>query len=195
MNKINLVGTCSDFLFDYEKFEEAFYRTYLTVKRTSGAVDVLPVIISERLLTRREKGMILKITGEYRSCNYEEDGKWHTWLYVFAQNAEELDEEEENNNEIYMEGFLCKLPKCRTTPLGKEITDLLIASNRRFGKSDYIPCIAWGRNAAYAGKLTIGTPVKVTGRVQSRLYNKRISDTQCEERVAYEVSISSIKGE
>lgn len=113
-------------------------------------------------------------------------------LSVFVCDIEAIDSKDANidKNCITINGYVCKEPNYRKTPLGREITDMLIAVNRDYGKSDYIPCIAWGRNARFAGGFKIGTRVKLIGRIQSREYDKKISDTEFEKKVAYEVSVS-----
>lgn len=182
--------------FSHEVFGESFYIVHLDSKRRSGASDVLPVIISERLISINEikSGTYLKVTqGAFRSMNKQvSENKSRLLLFVFAQDVSTTDDLEEDMNDITLHGFLCKRPVYRTTPNGREITDLLVAVNRDYGKSDYIPCICWGRNAKYASTWEVGDEVELTGRIQSREYSKKLSEDGLvkERRTAYEVSVS-----
>ena len=135
---------------------------------------------------------VVEVTGQFRSYNRKEDRKSHLELSVFVQGIRFLDGECadcENNNCICLKGFLCKAPVYRKTPLGRRICDILLAVNRPYGKADYIPCIVWGKEAVLASRLDVGSPVEVTGRIQSREYEKKLSETETEMRVAYEVSV------
>ena len=169
----------------------------LLVKRLSDSEDRIPVMVSERLLdiTQDYVGEYIEIQGQFRSYNRHEEKHNRLVLSVFARELRFIDEDEEflPTNQIFLDGYICKAPVYRKTPLGREIADLLLAVNRPYGKSDYIPCIAWGRNARFASGFEVGTRVRVWGRVQSREYTKKLSETECEKRVAYEVSISKLE--
>ena len=182
----------SGFTFSHEVCGEKFYNFQLSSERLSNVPDVINVIISERLIDVNDKwkGQFVKVTGQFRSFNLHEENKNRLILYVFAR---EIDFAEEFDNKLVLDGYLCKQPVYRKTPLGREIADLLVAVNRSYGKSDYIPCICWGRNAKFAANLEVGTHVKINGRIQSRNYLKRISENETEEHTAYEVSISKIE--
>lgn len=182
--------------FNHEVFGEKFYQLEVRSDRLSGQSDTLLLIISDRLfadVTEIVEGYYIKVRGEIRSFNHhDETGKAHLSLSVFVK--ELLDDElgEHDVNDVWMRGFICREPGYRTTPMGREISDILIAVNRKYGKSDYIPAICWGRNAKYASNLDVGDEVTVKGRFQSRTYKKRINEDEVEERTAYELSISSI---
>lgn len=179
--------------FNHEVFGEKFYMYTLSVKRLSGNTDEIPLVISERLIKPEELTIGTKITvsGQFRSYNvHEENGKNKLILFVFVR--EIILEEKEKCNNIKLKGHICKPPVYRTTPLGREIADVLIAVNRPYGKSDYIPCICWGRNAKFTGELNVGDCIEITGRIQSRTYKKKISETEAEERKAYEVSVTRV---
>lgn len=167
------------------------------VERLSESSDVIPVMISERLLNTDEdyKGYRIAVTGQFRSYNRHEEKKNRLILSVFAREVEFINEIEESSksNQIYLDGFICKEPIYRKTPLGREIADLLIAVNRPYGKSDYIPCICWGRNARFASNFTVGSRCAIWGRIQSREYMKKISEEEAVKRVAYEVSVSKLE--
>ncbi len=184
-----------DPVLSHEMYGEKFYNTELTVPRLSDVYDVLPITISERLMLgiSIEKGTKLLIEGQLRSYNKYLDGNNKLILTIFARNITLSEEEVKNPNQIYLDGYICKRPVYRTTPFGREITDMLIAVNRPYNKSDYIPGIAWGRNARYSEKLKIGDRIKVWGRIQSREYQKRISDEEVITRIAYEISISKME--
>ena len=183
--------------YSHEAFGELFYIFSISVKRLSGMLDTIPVTISERAINISEirVGKRFKIYGQFRSFNKHMEHKKRVILSVFARDIMELDDNQldVNENYIFLDGYLCKEPIYRKTPLKREIADLLVAVNRSYGKSDYIPCIAWGRNARYSSDLDVGTHVKICGRIQSREYTKRISETESEQRMAYEVSVSSIE--
>ncbi len=194
-NRVSLSGTISEeCTFSHEVYGEGFYIFKMDVRRLSDKDDILPVTVSERLIdvNSLKKGMYVNVKGQLRSYNHYSGNKNRLILTAFAREIS-LDEESlQNPNEIFLNGFVCKKPVYRITPFGREITDLLIAVNRSYGKSDYIPCIAWGRNAKFAGSLEIGTNIELWGRIQSRTYQKRLDDDRVEERTAYEVSISKI---
>lgn len=194
-NRVSLSGTISEeCTFSHVVYGEGFYIFKMDVRRLSDNDDILPVTVSERLIdvNSLKKGMYVNVKGQLRSYNHYSGNKNRLILTAFAREIS-LDEESlQNPNEIFLNGFVCKKPIYRITPFGREITDLLIAVNRSYGKSDYIPCIAWGRNAKFAGSLEIGTNIELWGRIQSRTYQKRLDDDRVEERTAYEVSISKI---
>ena len=183
--------------YSHEAFGERFYIFNISVKRLSGMLDTIPVTISERAINISEirVGKRFKIYGQFRSFNKHMENEHRLILSVFARDIMELDDNQldVNENYIFLDGYVCKEPIYRKTPLGREIADVLLAVNRSYGKSDYIPCIAWGRNARFASGLEVGSRVKICGRIQSREYQKRISDTETETRVAYEVSVSKIE--
>lgn len=194
-NHVELIGkVVSDAEYNHEVFKEKMYRVYLSIERNSGVTDVIPVIIPEFLRTPDEIkiGSTLRIEGQYRSFNMHEDNKTHLILSVYAVDIEELDDNHKHMNRITLDGYICKAPTYRKTPYGRQISDFLVASNRQYGKSDYIPCIAWGRNANRVFGYEVGTHVSLTGRIQSREYKKKISETEFETKVAYEVSTASV---
>jgi single-stranded DNA-binding protein len=197
-NQIQVVGKINnDMEFSHELFGESFLKFVLKVNRLSDVYDIIPVTISERLLKGMpfKKNSFVSINGQFRSYNnYYGDGK-KLILTIFARDIELVDENEiiNNPNSIYLNGFICKSPIYRTTPFGREISDLLLAVNRAYNKSDYIPCIAWGRNARYSQTLEVGQNLKIWGRVQSREYQKKISEKETITRVAYEVSVSKME--
>ena len=185
--------------FAYEVAGEQFFRTTISVPRTSGSVDELQVIVSERLLDVNDSGLvgqIVNIYGEFRSFNKNaDDGRRKLILTVFVKEIKFEDEYDYSNkaNCIRLVGTVCNKPFCRETPLGRTIADLTLAVNRGFGKSDYIPCVFWGRNAKYASEFEVGTVISLSGRVQSRNYTKKISEYDYEERTAYEVSAKTVE--
>ena len=203
-NHITLVGKITDEKkFSHEIYGEKFYTFDLSVPRLSGNADIIPVTISERLF--KDEDLVVdkkvKITGQFRSYNSYENEKNRLILTVFAKDIEFLPNQEEEivaskdlvSNEVVLTGYICKTPIYRQTPFGREIADILLAVNRAYNKSDYIPCITWGRNARYCSKMPVGTEVKVIGRVQSRAYEKKHEDGTVEQKVAYEVSISNLE--
>ena len=197
-NKVSVIGeVVSEFTFSHEVFGEGFYIADLAVSRLSDQVDVIPLMISERLLdvSKDYRGMTMEAIGQFRSYNRHEGAKNRLVLSVFVREIHFLEEftDYTKTNQIFLEGYICKEPIYRKTPLGREIADMLLAVNRPYGKSDYIPCIAWGRNARYASGFGVGSYVCVWGRVQSREYTKKLSETECEKRVAYEVSVSKLE--
>nr|DAZ48604.1 MAG TPA: Single strand binding protein [Caudoviricetes sp.] len=201
-NNITLAGVVEkEPEYSHEVLGEGFYVFMLKCSRTSGNKDTLPVMISDGLTDIREikVGQVVTVSGQIRSFNrHIDDVKSKLILSVFArelkiltQDATELSFEEDINT-VILDGFVCKPPIYRCTPKGREIADILVAVNRPYGKSDYIPCIAWGRNARFAGGLEVGEHIRIQGRFQSREYAKKISDNEIETRVAYEVSVSRI---
>ena len=180
-------------VFSHEVLGERFYDVVLSVKRLSDRADEIPVTVSDRLMqdASLEVGTRLGVSGQLRSYNKQADGRSKLVLRVFAR---ELDDgESDTPNRIELEGYVCKPPVYRTTPFRREICDMLLAVNRAYNKSDYIPAIAWGRNAKYAGEFAVGDKVAVSGRIQSRTYQKVLPDGSSEERVAYEVSVSQLE--
>ena len=200
-NHLVLVGkVTSDKRFSHEIYGESFYIFDLEVSRLSGNADIIPITISERLIIEKELeiGDKVAIEGQFRSYNSYENEKNRLILTVFAKDIQFLnDEEEESNekvtNEVTLVGYICKKPIYRQTPFGREISDILLAVNRAYNKSDYIPAIAWGWNARFCQNIEVGTKVKITGRVQSRNYEKKFEDGTTQTRTAYEVSISSLE--
>ena len=197
-NQVSITGKIdTGFTFSHQVFGEGFYTMELLVKRLSESEDRIPVMVSERLLdiTQDYVGEYIEIQGQFRSYNRHEEKHNRLVLSVFARELRFIDEAEEflPTHQIFLDGFICKPPVYRKTPLGREIADVLLAVNRPYGKSDYIPCICWGRNARYASAFMVGGHVLLWGRIQSREYMKRISETESEKRVAYEVSVSKLE--
>ena len=205
-NYLTLVGKVTgEKKFSHEIYGERFYIFNLSIPRLSGNADIIPITVSERLIKEDtlQEGKKLLIKGQFRSYNSYENEKNRLILTVFAKDVMEVedDSEEESDivrkdiitNEVVLVGYICKKPIYRQTPFGREISDLLLAVNRAYNKSDYIPCIAWGRNARFCQNLEVGSQVKVVGRVQSRTYEKKHEDGTIENRVAYEVSIGSLE--
>ena len=197
-NKVTVIGqVASEFYFSHEVFGEGFYMVDLAVNRLSDQEDRIPLMISERLIdvTADFRGQTIEATGQFRSYNRHEGSKNRLVLSVFVRELSFLEEftDYTKTNQIFLDGYVCKEPIYRKTPLGREIADLLIAVNRPYGKSDYIPCIAWGRNARYASAFEVGSRVRIWGRVQSREYTKKLNEEQSEKRVAYEVSVSKME--
>ena len=186
----------SDFEFNHEVFGEGFYFVKLKVSRLSHSSDIIPLLVSERLIDVKQShiGQFLEARGQFRYHNKQESDKNRVVLFLFAKEIEMIDSAENRNpNEIFLDGYICKEPVYRTTPLGREIADVLLAVNRAYGKSDYIPCICWGRNARYAGNLTVGSRIQLRGRIQSREYQKRIGEGKVVDKIAYEVSASQME--
>ena len=197
-NQVTVMGEiASEFEFSHEVFGEGFYMLELLVKRLSDSFDRIPVMISERLIdvTKDYRGEIIQISGQFRSYNRHEEKKNRLVLSVFAREAvfAEATDDKIKSNQIFLDGFICKPPVYRKTPLGREIADMLVAVNRPYGKSDYIPCISWGRNARFAANFEVGSRVQIWGRIQSREYVKRLEDDRTEKRTAYEVSVSKLE--
>ena len=206
-NYLTLVGRVTgEKKFSHEIYGERFFIFNLSIARLSGNADIIPITVSERLITDEmlQEGKKILVKGQFRSYNSYENERNKLILTVFAKDVEELkeaEEQEENDivkkdettNEVVLIGFVCKKPIYRQTPFGREIADLLLAVNRAYNKSDYIPTIAWGRNARFCQNLEVGAQVKIIGRVQSRQYEKKYEDGTSEMKVAYEVSICSLE--
>ena len=208
-NYLTLVGKVTgEKKFSHEIYGERFYVFNLVIPRLSGNSDIIPITVSERIIKEDtlQEGKKLLVKGQFRSYNSYENEKNRLILTVFAKDIIEIEEKENENeeenemvrkdtitNEVVLVGYICKKPIYRQTPFGREISDLLLAVNRAYNKSDYIPCIAWGRTARFCQNLEVGSQVKVVGRVQSRSYEKKYEDGTVETRVAYEVSIGSLE--
>ncbi len=200
-NQVIISGeVVSEFVFSHEVYGEGFYILELSVPRLSDTYDIIPLMISDRLIDvhRDYRGYYLCATGQFRSYNRHEETKNRLVLSVFVREVSLSDDkftDSDGNkpNQIFLDGFICKPPIYRKTPLGREIADILLAVNRPYGKSDYIPCICWGRNARYAESFNVGGHVQIWGRIQSREYQKKISEDEVEKRIAYEVSVSKLE--
>lgn len=201
-NIVKIIGRIEETIsFSHEMYGEGFYNFQLEVPRLSDSVDILPVTISERLIVNMDLSIesYVEICGQLRSYNRYVNSSSKLVLTVFARDIRVVEDEDEIKellkapNEIYLDGYICKTPIYRTTPFGREISDLLMAVNRPYNKSDYIPCIAWGRNARFCEKLLIGDHIKIWGRIQSREYQKKYSTEKVETKIAYEVSISKLE--
>ena len=201
-NKVTLSGEIvSNFKFSHDRYGEGFYTAMLASERLNGRKDVIKIMVSERLVDVKADwtGRFVRASGQFRSYNKHEGERRRLMLSVFAREFEEIEYEHEepgsgnDENFIFLDGYFCKPPTYRETPLGREIADILLAVNRPHGKSDYIPCIAWGRNARFANGLEVGKRLRIKGRIQSREYQKRISNDEYETRTAYEVSISRLE--
>lgn len=181
----------------HKSYGETFYNFSIGVDRKSGYQDIVQIIVSERLIWNVEMkiGLLVEILGQIRTYNEEREGKNKLNVVIFAREFRQLDEEEQigHENKISLEGFICKRPIGRTSPLGREICDIMLAVNRMYNKSDYVPCIAWGRNAGYAAGLAVGTKIMINGRIQSREYRKRDEDGNIDVKTAYEVSILKLE--
>ncbi len=197
-NQVQIVGEIvSGFAFSHEVYGEGFYVMDISVKRLSDSYDIIPAMVSERLIdvTQDYRGEMIQIFGQFRSYNRHEEKKNRLVLSVFAREISFVEEENDKvkSNQIFLDGYICKNPVYRRTPLGREIADMLLAVNRPYGKSDYIPCICWGRNARFASGFEVGGHVQIWGRIQIREYFKRLEDDTAEKRVAYEVSVSKLE--
>ena len=197
-NQVSIIGkVVSGFTFSHDVFGEGFYMVELSVKRLSDSSDRIPVMISERLIDVAQdyQGEYIQVEGQFRSYNRHEEKKNRLVLSVFAREVSFVEEADDKvrSNQIFLDGFVCKPTVYRKTPLGREIADMLIAVNRPYGKSDYIPCICWGRNARFASGFEVGSRVQIWGRIQSREYMKRLEGELTERRTAYEVSISKLE--
>ncbi|MBO5363647.1 MAG: single-stranded DNA-binding protein [Clostridia bacterium] len=193
-NRVYVSGEIvSDATFSHEVYGEGFYEFFVKVMRLSGQADVLPVTVSERLIEKGslQKGKRLSAIGQFRSYNKLENGKSRLMLTVFLRELVD-DDPEKNPNNILLSGYICKPPVYRTTPFNREIADVLVAVNRAYNKSDYIPCIAWGRNARFVKTLSVGDRIAVSGRIQSREYQKKLSEAETKTMTAYEVSVSKL---
>lgn len=187
-NQVNLIGSIvSDFVYSHALYGETFYNVTLCVKRGSGNIDLVPLIISDRLMDATVKYNYVYVTGEFRSHNQHDEDKDRLKLYVFVDSMAAV-EAEDNVNDVFLEGFVCKQPTYRHTPQGREIADVMLAVNRQYGKSDYIPCILWGRNAYFVKDLKAGSSLRVAGRIQSREYIKN-----GERKTAYELSVNLVE--
>ena len=197
-NQVSIMGKiASGFTFSHQVFGEGFYLVDVLVKRLSDSEDRIPLMISERLVdvTQDYEGEYIMVQGQFRSYNRHEEKKNRLVLSVFVREIAFVEEADDSikTNQIFLDGYICKPPVYRKTPLGREIADLLLAVNRPYGKSDYIPCICWGRNARYASAFEVGGHVLIWGRIQSREYIKKLSETETEKRTAYEVSVSKLE--
>lgn len=197
-NQVSIMGKiATGFTFSHQVFGEGFFVMDLIVKRLSDSEDRIPVMVSERLVdvTQDYVGEYIEISGQFRSYNRHEEKHNRLVLSVFAREVRFIgpDEDVIPTNQIFMDGYICKPLVYRKTPLGREIADVLLAVNRPYGKSDYIPCICWGRNARYASAFTVGGHVLIWGRIQSREYVKKLGENQTERRTAYEVSVSKLE--
>lgn len=194
-NNVELVGEIvSNFTFSHKTFGEGFYIAEIAVERLSETLDYIPLLISERLIDVNSDytGKTIHVKGQFRSFNLHEGEKNHLVLSVFVTELEPLDNIADTN-QIFLDGYICKDIIYRATPLGREVADLLLAVNRSYGKTDYIPCIVWGRNARFVSRLEVGGHIQIFGRIQSREYTKKISETETENHIAYEVSASRIE--
>ena len=197
-NQVSIMGKIiSGFVFSHEVFGEGFYMVDVSVQRLSESTDTIPVMISERLIdvTQDYQGEYIQIFGQFRSYNRHEEKKNRLVLSVFAREISFVDGEGDKvkSNQIFLDGYICKTPIYRRTPLGREISDMLLAVNRPYGKSDYIPCICCGRNARLTSGFEVGGHFQLWGRIQSREYVKKLDDDTTEKRVAYEVSVSKLE--
>ena len=197
-NQVTIAGEImGGFTFSHDVFGEGFYVMDISVGRLSESNDIIPIMVSERLVDVKQDytGMHAVISGQFRSYNRHEETRNRLVLSVFAREIEIVEEaaDDVRPNYIFLDGFVCKPPIYRKTPLGREIADVLLAVNRPYGKSDYIPCICWGRNARFAEGFQVGEHIQIWGRIQSREYQKKISETEFEKRAAYEVSVSKLE--
>ena len=197
-NQVSIMGKVAPgFTFSHQVYGEGFYLVDVLVKRLSDSEDRIPLMVSERLVdvTQDYEGEYIMVQGQFRSYNRHEEKKNRLVLSVFVRELSFVEEEDDTvkTNQIFLDGYICKPPVYRKTPLGREIADLLLAVNRPYGKSDYIPCICWGRNARYASAFEVGGHVLIWGRIQSREYIKKLSESQTEKRTAYEVSVSKLE--
>ena len=197
-NQVSIMGKiASGFTFSHQVYGEGFYLVDLLVKRLSDSEDRIPLMVSERLVdvTQDYEGEYIMVQGQFRSYNRHEEKKNRLVLSVFVRELSFVEEADDSikTNQIFLDGYICKPPVYRKTPLGREIADLLLAVNRPYGKSDYIPCICWGRNARYASTFEVGGHVLLWGRIQSREYIKKLTENQTEKRTAYEVSVSKLE--
>ena len=197
-NQVSIMGkVASGFTFSHQVYGEGFYLVDVLVKRLSDSEDRIPLMVSERLVdvTQDYEGEYIMVQGQFRSYNRHEEKKNRLVLSVFVRELTFVEEADDSikTNQIFLDGYICKPPVYRKTPLGREIADLLLAVNRPYGKSDYIPCICWGRNARYASTFEVGGHVLIWGRIQSREYIKKLGENETEKRVAYEVSVSKLE--
>lgn len=205
-NNAHISGVITEeFCYSHEVFGKKFYTSVVDVRRNSGVIDKVPIMVSERLadvgallvgdgdVTDKWVGERVYIYGQFRSFNKHDGNRNHLILHLFAREFFCINDTGRDDNSIELDGFICKEPIYRDTTNKREICDILLTVNRPFGNSDYIPCICWGRNARFASGLEIGTRLKVQGRIQSREYTKKLSDTESETRTAYEVSLSRLE--
>lgn len=197
-NQVSIMGkVASGFTFSHQVYGEGFYLVDVLVKRLSDSEDRIPLMVSERLVdvTQDYEGEYIMVQGQFRSYNRHEEKKNRLVLSVFVRELTFVEEADDSikTNQIFLDGYICKPPVYRKTPLGRENADLLLAVNRPYGKSDYIPCICWGRNARYASAFEVGGHVLIWGRIQSREYIKKLGENETEKRVAYEVSVSKLE--
>ena len=197
-NRVSVIGEIvSGFTFSHEVFGEGFYMVDVAVNRLSEQADIIPLMISERLIDVHKdySGSTVESIGQFRSYNRHEGIKNRLMLSIFVREIHFIEEftDYTKTNQIFLDGYICKEPVYRKTPLGREIADVLLAVNRPYGKSDYIPCICWGRNARFAGGFNVGERCEVWGRIQSREYMKKVGEEQLEKRIAYEVSVSKLE--
>ena len=193
-NNVRVTGRIDGFAYDHTAYGEKFYASHVHIRRLSETVDDIPVIASEYLVKKDDfDGKYVEIDGEFRSMNMEMEGKSKLILQIFAKNIRTAQEKLDDENKIVLNGFVVKKPVYRITPSGREITNMLIAVNRPRWRSDYIPCVCWGRSAKWAEDLTVGTAIFIEGRIQSRTYVKKLSDEEREVRTAYEVSIGKME--
>ena len=197
-NQVSIMGkVASGFTFSHQVYGEGFYLVDVLVKRLSDSEDRIPLMVSERLVdvTQDYEGEYIMVQGQFRSYNRHEEKKNRLVLSVFVRELTFVEEADDSikTNQIFLDGYICKPPVYRKTPLGREIADLLLAVNSPYGKSDYIPCICWGRNARYASAFEVGGHVLIWGRIQSREYIKKLGENETEKRVAYEVSVSKLE--
>ena len=197
-NQVSIMGKiASGFTFSHQVYGEGFYLTDLLVKRLSDQEDRIPLMVSERLVdvTQDYEGEYIMVQGQFRSYNRHEEKKNRLVLSVFVRELSFVEEADDSikSNQIFLDGYICKPPVYRKTPLGREIADLWLAVTRPYGKSDYIPCICWGRNARYASAFEVGGHVLIWGRIQSREYIKKLNESETEKRTAYEVSVSKLE--
>ena len=197
-NQVSIMGkVASGFTFSHQVYGEGCYLVDVLVKRLSDSEDRIPLMVSERLVdvTQDYEGEYIMVQGQFRSYNRHEEKKNRLVLSVFVRELTFVEEADDSikTNQIFLDGYICKPPVYRKTPLGREIADLLLAVNRPYGKSDYIPCICWGRNARYASAFEVGGHVLIWGRIQSREYIKKLGENETEKRVAYEVSVSKLE--
>lgn len=197
-NQVLMRGVISaGFTFSHQVLGEGFYMTEIQVKRLSDAEDRIPVMVSEKLVdvTQDPVGEYVEIRGQFRSYNKHEEDHNRLILSLFAREISYANEEEEPDhlNKILLDGYICKPPVYRKTPFGREIADVLLAVNRAYDKSDYIPCICWGRNARYVSSFEVGSHLQMEGRIQSRKYVRKLDEENAEERVAYEVSVGRLE--
>nr|WP_289290400.1 single-stranded DNA-binding protein [Sporofaciens musculi] len=196
-NQVSIMGDIvSPFVFKCETHGTKFYKAKVNVRRNSGEIDILPLVISDELVDTSQEytGQFVLINGQYRSYNQQDGDKRRLKLFIFGQGVELIGKEPDTAaaNHIFLDGYICKEPLYRETPLGRRITDILLAVNRPYGESDYIPCICWGKGAELAAGLEVGAHVQIVGRIQSREYMKKLTETEAEKRIAYEVSVKSI---